>query len=111
MGVAAVVAVVALAIGVPFAIYEAIPARAAVNSKPAEAIKPLPNQPAAVRAPVTQQAETPVETPPIPVIRQSPPSTPPFEPPPDLPRRPGDGPPPGAPPGRPFPGGPPGPRP
>ena len=121
MGIGAVVALVALAIGVPLAIYKAIPARAAVAARPAETPTSPPSEPAAARPTVTQQSEQPVQTAPSPVIRQTPPSDPlPPDRPSQLPPRPGDGPPPRhppgapppmAPPGGPFPGGPLGPRP
>jgi serine/threonine protein kinase len=108
MGVGAVVALVALAVGVPLAIYKAIPPRKAVDSKPAEATP-------AIALPATPTSATnaspPAEQPPVrstPMPRPEPPSDrQPPPPPPEPPHRPGEGPPPGFPPPPGRPGGPP----
>jgi serine/threonine protein kinase len=130
MGIGAVLAMGAMAVGIPLAIYKAIPARttttksaettATTTATPTTAAKPTTNTtPATTRSVEVQQPTQPPVTRPAP--RDEPP---PREQPP---RRPGDGPPPGfnpppppppgggpgGGPGRPGPGGPggPGPRP
>jgi serine/threonine protein kinase len=129
MGIGAVVALVAMAIGVPIAIYKAIPARKTDEAKPAETKTPAVNSPQAPvvnrSAEIPQATQTPATRPSSPIDR--PPLDPPPPPPPKDRPPPGGpggpppggpgGPPPGFPPGGPGPGGPggrggpPGPRP
>jgi serine/threonine protein kinase len=111
VGVGAVVAMVALAVGIPLAIYKAIPARKAADTKAQTIPAPAGNTNATVAPqPVSPpDRQTPIERPTV--RRDEPPPPPPWEP-----RRPGEGPPPppggGGPPPRHPPGGPPpGPRP
>jgi serine/threonine protein kinase len=114
MGVGAVIALGALAIGVPVAIYKAIPARKTADSKPADATTTsAPANPATTATALSRPAEQLRSTP---VTRPYPPSDRPPPPPPEPPRRPGEEPPrgfppPPPPPGRPLPGGPGGPPP
>jgi serine/threonine protein kinase len=106
MGVVAVLVLGAMAIGVPLAIYKAIPERKTAESKPADVVP----TPAAANPAPTQSLSRPVEQP-----RSNPGTRPDPPPPPEPPRRPGEEPPrgfpPPPPPGRPFPGGPGGPPP
>ncbi len=109
MGIVAVLALAGLAIGVPLAIYKAIPARKPADSKPAA---PTMTAPTAAAPSVTRPVEAPRALDPPP--RPTPPSNNPPPEPPERPRRPGgDEPPPGfpppPPPGRPPPGAPGGP--
>jgi serine/threonine protein kinase len=107
MGIGAVVALAALAIGVPVAIYKAIPERKPAEAKPPEAVKTPAVNPQPEKAPTVNRpadVQQPIQTP---ITRPMPPrESPPLEPPPPPPR-PGDRPPPGGPgPGGPGPGGP-----
>jgi serine/threonine protein kinase len=113
MGSVAVLALAGLAIGVPLAVYKAIPARKTSDMKPAEVVPTLQTNPMERAPTVNRPVEVvqPIIAIPQPMPR---PEERPPPPPPDRPRRPGDGPPPGfplpPPPG--APGGPPlGPRP
>jgi serine/threonine protein kinase len=109
VGVGAVIALVALAVGIPLAIYKAIPAHNTADSKPADTGAPAGNANATIAPQPVQAPSTTIRPGTRGDPRPEPPPPPPWEP-----RRPGDGPPPpggGGPPPRFPPGGPPpGPR-
>jgi serine/threonine protein kinase len=113
VGIGAVVAMVALAVGIPLAIYKAIPARKTADTKSQTTPAPAGNTNATV---TPQPAPPPDRAPPVdrPVIRREEPRPEPPPPPPWEPRGPRDRPPPGSggppprPPGGPSPGPPPG---
>jgi serine/threonine protein kinase len=112
VGVGAVVAMLALAVGIPLAIYKAIPARKTADTKAQKAPEPTGNTTTTVapRPTPPPDREPPADRP---AVRREEPRPDPPPPPPWEPRGPRDRPPPGGggPPPRPPGGPPPGPRP